>query len=409
MKILGIVAEYNPFHLGHLYHMEEAKRLTGATHTVIVMSGNFVQRGEPAIVDKWTRAAMAVDNGADLVLELPTVFASSSAEYFGQGGISLLDSLKVVDCVAYGSETGSHETLREAAEILVGESPVFKEVLQDGLERGLSFPSAREIAMNRVRPGLKGLLGHSNNILAVEYLKAAKRLGSAMEFKAVLRRGADFNETGLKSGSFSSATALRGELVENGSAGLESHLPKAAFMRLKETEKKQKGRFLGNEDYFSLIQYRLLVSEDDELRAVAGMREGLEYRLKKAARHAATYESFVETVQTKRYPRSAIQRLLIHLLLNLKKTDLEDFKNCGRSYGRVLGFNEKGREILKIAKKCSKTALLTNINRQMPMDPVLARMLGFDVKATDLYMLMSAKYGDPWAGNQDMLRRPYSI
>jgi len=406
VKVLGIIAEYNPFHLGHMHHLNESKRLTGSTHSIAVMSGNFVQRGEPAIVDKWARAEMAVANGVDLVFEMPFVFATSSAEYFGEAGVKLLESLGIVECVSYGSETGSAEQIENAAEFLAEENDDFKSDLKMYLSEGLSFPLAREKALEKTAPGLGDVLRHSNNILAVEYIKAAKRIGSSMDFVPVKRVGSRFNEISLDEHSFCSATAIRKELYKGGIENVKITMPLESFNILKDSESRGVS-YPRKEDLFNCLQYKIRAAGSEQLALVAGMREGLENRLKDAAYNSLYYESFIKMVESKRYPRSSVQRLLLHLLMDLKKNELNEFRNADMHYARVLGFNDKGKHLLKEIKKKSDTLIITNLNRQKPDSELLRRMLEYDMKATDFYMLLMMWKGCKLVERQDRVRDPY--
>ncbi len=406
MKVLGIIAEYNPFHFGHLHHLKESKVMTGSTHSIAVMSGNFVQRGEPAIIDKWARAEMAVKNGIDLVLEMPFVFATSSAEYFGEAGVKLLDSLGIVECVSYGSETGSAEQIEKAAEFLAEENDDFKSCLKKYLSEGLSFPLARQNALENSMPGLGNVLRHSNNILAVEYVKAAKRIGSSMDFVPVKRIGSSFNERSLNEHSFSSATAIRKELYKGGTALVKNMVPKESFKILTDYNNCTSS-YPGKEDLFNCLQYKIRTAGYDELASIEGMREGLENRLKAAAYSSLDYESFIKMVESKRYPKSSVQRLLLHLLMDLKKNELNEFRKTDMHYARVLGFNDKGKHLLKEIKKKSDTRIITNVNRQKPDTELLRRMLEYDIKATDFYMLLMMWKGCKSVKSQDRVREPY--
>jgi len=406
MKVLGVVAEYNPFHFGHLHHLNESKRLTGSTHAIAVMSGNFVQRGEPAIIDKWSRAEMAIKNGIDLVLEMPFVFATSSAEYFGEAGVGLLDSLGIVECISYGSETGSAKKIEEAAKFLAEENNDFRISLRKNLSEGLSFPSAREKALKNTAPQLVGVLNHSNNILAVEYIKAAKRIGSSIDFLPVKRVGSSFNKSSLDEHSFSSATAIRKELHKCGVKNVKSLIPTESLRILMDFETCNIP-YPKKEDLFRCLQYKLRTTDIEELVPIEGMREGLENRLKSAAYHSLNYESFIKNVESKRYPKSSLQRLLLHMLMNLEKSELNEFRKAPSHYARVLGFNDKGKQLLRNIKNESDTMIITNVNRQKPYSELLNRMLAYDMKATDFYMLLMMWKGSKSVKSQDKLREPY--
>ncbi|NTV90828.1 MAG: nucleotidyltransferase family protein, partial [Clostridiales bacterium] len=223
MSVLGIIAEYNPFHNGHLYHLRKSRLLTGARYVVCVMSGNFIQRGGPAIADKWSRAEMALSCGADLVIELPAVYAMSSAEYFAGGGVSLLNSLGIVDFLSFGSECGNLDEMKTLAEILSSEPAEYKAFLKDALDTGISYPAARESALMKYLSRtscngfpdealkLAGIIKSPNNILGIEYLKAIMRTGSVIKPVTVGRTGSAYNSEELQ-GTMSSATAIRKSL-----------------------------------------------------------------------------------------------------------------------------------------------------------------------------------------------------
>jgi predicted nucleotidyltransferase len=220
MKTIGIVAEYNPFHNGHLYQLQASRGQTGADCAVVVMSGNYTQRGEPAIVDKWARAEMALHSGADLVIELPVAYAMGSAEYFAYGAVKLLDSLNAVNMICFGSEAGSIEKLSAAAAILADEPESYKSYLKDYLSKGLSFPAARQKAISSYckntygKDDLSSLLKSPNNILGIEYLKALRRLKSNIVPMTIERVGNEYNQAEL-TGKMSSATSIRKTIREN--------------------------------------------------------------------------------------------------------------------------------------------------------------------------------------------------
>ena len=216
-KVLGIIAEYNPFHNGHLYHLEQAKKLTGSSYTVAIMSGNFTQRGSTAIIDKWSRAEIALNCGIDLVLELPTLYATSSAENFADGAVKILNSLKVVDYLAFGAETSDMDILSPIADVLYKEPKAYKLLLSSELKKGISFPKARENALmlylGNIRKYLN-ILNNPNNILGLEYMKALKKNNSIIEPVAITRFEAGYNDVSY-SGNIASATAIR-NIIKNG-------------------------------------------------------------------------------------------------------------------------------------------------------------------------------------------------
>ena len=217
MKNLGIIAEYNPFHKGHEYHLKESLKATGAQNVICVMSGNFVQRGEPAIIDKWARAEIALKNGVDLVLELPVIFSAASAEYFAFGAVSILEATGIVDCLCFGSESGKISDLQAMADIFHEETPKFKELLMKNLSAGFSYPKARELAASQYTSSSSGsALQLSNNILGIEYLKALRKLGSRIQPVTIKRTGSHYNDETFSS-TIPSATAIRNVLLGPGS------------------------------------------------------------------------------------------------------------------------------------------------------------------------------------------------
>lgn len=226
MGILGIIVEYNPFHNGHLYHLQTSKELTKCDYTIAVMSGNFVQRGEPAIVDKWKRTQMALKAGIDLVIELPVVYATSTAENFAYGAVKLLDSLKIVDCFSFGSEKGDLNELTKIAEILLEEPIYYRKALKEYLKSGITFAKARELALQKVinNNEIEKILQTSNNILAIEYLKSLKKIGSSITPFTIKRKGSLYTSLELK-GEFASASSIRKHIFEKGLEGLEKYIP----------------------------------------------------------------------------------------------------------------------------------------------------------------------------------------
>ena len=237
MKVLGIVSEYNPLHSGHVYHIKASLEKTGATHTICVMSGHFVQRGEPALVDKWARTTMALQSGIDLVLELPVVFSCASAELFAYGAVRTLHHTGIVDYLSFGSEQGELGSLWRIASALYDEPAVYRDLLRKHLSDGHSFPVAREKALTGYLRGLpENIMSQSNNILAIEYLKALKSLRSNMQPTTIKRHGSSYQSTVINQ-SFSSASAIRSFLKDGGSINnplLAGNLPEASLRILQE-------------------------------------------------------------------------------------------------------------------------------------------------------------------------------
>ncbi len=397
MKVLGIVAEYNPFHNGHLYHLETSRALTGADCVVAVMSGNFTQRGEPAVVDKWARAEMALHYGVDLVIELPVLYAMSSAEYFAYGAIKLLDSLGVVDTMCFGSESGLINKLERIAAILFDEPDEYKTLLKACLSSGKSFPAARQRALSEYlkakyhKDDLSELLKNSNNILGIEYLKALKRLNSRIVPLTVGRVGNSYNAVEL-TGSLSSATSIRKVLSANPWFGarelLESCMPNTSLAIMERETEAGRGP-LFPQDYAQLLLSTLRKMTNDEIRNLPYMESGLENRIKLAADNSAAWQELVDNICTRRYTITRVQRILFSALASLDNDSLEYFTRLGGpAYIRILGFNETGRKLLSKIRGKSTLPVITKTagHKNSPVDGV-ARMLKLEAAATDQYVI----------------------
>lgn len=399
MNVVGIIAEYNPFHNGHQFHLQSAKEICGARYAVCVMSGHFLQRGEPALFDKWSRAAMAVAAGADLVFELPYVYACRSAGVFARGGVALLAATGIVTHLCFGSEQGSLEQLQGIAGPLAEEPPAFKALLQEALQNGCSFPAARQLALQQYcnladRSAFSAapeLLNYPNNTLGIEYLIALTKLSSSIIPVTLKRQGAGYHDQTID-GSMASATALRKLLATSGlTEQFRFAVPAPVVQIMEQCMAQQRGPVFAA-DYTRIILACLRRMPLAELAALLDVSEGLEYKLKTAANTAASLESLLSAVKSKRYTRTRIQRILTYCLLNFSKNLAESFDQSGPQYLRVLAFSKQGQELLKLLRK---TASLPVIHRPAAYvssttptpSSQLAQMLQFDVLATDLYML----------------------
>lgn len=389
-EVLGIVAEYNPFHNGHLYHIQKTKEMTGAKFVVCVMSGNFVQRGNTSIVDKWTKTQMALASGIDLVLELPTIYSVSSAESFAQGAMKILDNLGIVDTVSFGTETDDFAALNNIATIITEEPKEYVNMLKEELKQGVSFPKAREQALIKylnddVR--YKDILNSPNNILGVEYLKALKQLKSKITPIAIKREKVYYNDNVIVD-DFASATAIRKLVTNKEFAGLLKVVPRVTYETLlKEYE-------VGNvvldiQRFEKEIFYTLRRMSVNEIAELPDVSEGLENTIKNAANFCNNIKDFINMVKTKRYTQTRIQRILLFALLGITKKDMQAAKKVV-PYARVLGFNEKGKLLLSgISQNNPKMDVITSVKRFMDnnTNKTYKRMLEIDIFATDVYTL----------------------
>lgn len=392
MKVAGIIAEYNPFHNGHKFHIDEVRRKTGADYVVVVMSGDFVQRGGPAIVDKRTRAKMALLSGADLVLELPVIAACASAETFARTGVGILNALGVVTHLGFGCETCDLDLLQSLAALFDTEPDDYKELLSSYMKQGLSFPSARAKAANAYLKDVDGqieeVLNNPNNILGIEYIKALRQFDSKIIPCGILRQGNHYADEDL-TGTLSSATAIRKELYRS-SEEISSHLwaqiPKDATLLLKEY-------FTDHvpirEDHFSqLLHYRLL-GEKDRYEEYYDCKGDLSNRILNHLESYTSYSSFVDLLKTKNQTYTGISRALLHLLLGIKDTHYQDLADTGFApYARVLGFRKASAGLLKALDK-GTIPVITKLSQDEVLlsetDPVRARLLQLDISCSHIY------------------------
>lgn len=407
MRVLGIVSEYNPFHNGHLYHLKKSMEKTKADYSVCIMSGNFLQRGEPALFDKWVRAEAAVKNGIDLVLELPAVFACSSAEFFAQTAIAIFNGLGCVDYISFGSENGDIHTLYQVAEILAHEPDSYKELLKRNISKGITFPLARKIAINEMS-ALGEVLDTPNNILGIEYIKALIRTQSNITPLTMQRMGANYHDQEIQS-NICSATAIRNKLQEqnNNIQFIRDVIPAPTFDILERNiEAGITPLYLA--DLYTFISYKILISDSSELGDVFSAVEGIENRISNIIRNARSIEDLIRLIKSKRYTQTSIQRLLIHILLGIKKYSMQKLildKSC--LYGRVLGFSSKGAQLIRYIKEkeINTIPLITNINKEVPPNSPISQLLHYDILASDIYHLASNRYN--LYSDSDYVKKPF--
>lgn len=387
MKILGIIAEYNPFHNGHAYHLKKSKEEVGADVTVAVMSGNFVQRGEPAVLNKWIRSEMAVRNGVDLVLELPFVFACNNAEIFAKGSVNLINSLGCVDYLSFGSEEGEVQPLEKIADFLEPESEEFSSAVREFAGEGISYPRAREKALSLLLGQKYGqLLKSPNNILGIEYLKQIKVLNSHVNPVTITRHGASVNETDPLT-SIAGATAIR-RLLDDGKYDEALKYLTTPSQKMIEDNK---NIITDLEQFNQLLIYSIFTKSDDQLMDIYSITEGLENKVRDSAKDATSVNDLIKLIKSKRYTETRIKRILIHILLNLTKSSTSRIIDENQMYTRVLAFNEKGASLLKSIKKeeCSEIPIITNIRKERDMLDGCQDLFDYDILASDIYNLVT--------------------
>lgn len=361
LKTMAVICEYNPFHNGHKYQLIEHKKELGADACLCLMSGSFVQRGAPAVYDKWTRAKDAVENGADLVLELPVVYSAQSAQRFCYGAVKLLDKLGIVDYLSFGSECGDITTLEDAANVI--NSPEFKALIEEKLKTGISYPAARTAVLKENYPKTdESLVNSPNNILSLEYISALKEINSKI-VPETIKRNLDF----------ASASAIR-EKMSNGES-VNALIP----TETRETYDKKA--------YDNLVLYHFRKERLEALQEICDMAEGLEYKFKKASQLATTCDELAEAVKSKRYTRTRIDRICVNSLLGIEDyhTEFEP------QYARVLAFNEQGQQLLAKMKKLSQIPVITKVADATPDNDEYKIMLEKDLLATDIYSILTNK------------------
>lgn len=386
MSVTGIIVEYNPLHNGHIYHINKTKQITGCKYIVAVMSGNFVQRGEPAIINKWARAKAALLSGIDLVIELPTIFSISSAESFAFGSISILNSLGIVDNVCFGSEVGDIDKLYYISKILYQEPEEYRYMLKKYIKSGLSYPAARQYSLykyiidkndvNVNTNDIEKLIKNPNNILSIEYIKALLTLNSNIKPYTIKRIISSYNDEKL-SGCISSATAIRKSFYDE---IIKTSLPQYSYKILE--EEKNNGRApITIDDFSNIILYKLRTEGLDYISSILDVNEGLEYKIKKASEDSSSISDLIKKIKSKRYTESRIKRILIYSLLGITKEYWKNNIKSDLKYIRILGFNSNGKKLLKEIKTKSNISIITNPSQK---DSILLEM---DIKATDLYVL----------------------
>ena len=394
MNIAGITAEYNPFHTGHAYQISALKAQLGPdTSVVAVMSGNWVQQGRPAVTDKWTRARMALNGGADLILELPTVWAAASAESFARGAVELLCRCGVIDTLCFGSETGELAPLLAAAECL--DSPDYPEQLRKALEGGASFAAARQAAVEALIGPAGAALASPNNNLGVEYLRALRSLHSNIKPVTIRREGAAHNSLDRTGEGFRSATQLRQHLARGEWEAVRPYVP-AGNLDILQSAPLADPR-LGERAVLACL--RKMTAEDWAKLPDAGAGEGLPQRLERAGRQCQSLDDFFTLAKTRRYAMARLRRMALWAFLGLTAADVP----AEPPYLRVLGFNARGREVLKQMKTTAQLPILTKPAHARELDGPGRRLFELEAQCTDLYGLFLPQLPPP---GQEWTRGP---
>lgn len=339
MKAVGLIVEYNPFHNGHKYHLEKAMEISKGDISIAVMSGNFLQRGEPALLNKWLRAEMAIENGVDVVVELPSFYSNQTAELFGEGAVKIADRLKC-SSIVFGAEEADITKLTKLAEIQLGDD--FHRIIKEKLATGLSYPNCAAMAYEEIC-GEKNIL-NPNNILGIEYIKALKKLRSETKALCIKREKAGYHDM-ESTDKIASASGIRKMLFEKRYKEIKEVLPKASYDIIMNNLDKC-AQF---KNFYPLIRFSL-IKDKDNLSSIQDMEEGLWNRLYRGALKHTDFDSFIEEISSSRYTQSRISRVLSHVLLGMEKDEINEARK-GIPYVRVLGYSTKGAEYMKMLKQ----------------------------------------------------------
>jgi predicted nucleotidyltransferase len=396
MKSVGLIVEYNPFHNGHAYHLQASKEAAEADVVIAVMSGNFLQRGEPALVSKWHRTKMALLNGVDIVFELPYRFATQKAETFANGAVSILDAVGC-DSLCFGSESGDLSLFLQTIDYLEKQHQSYNENIKQYIETGVSYPKALSLAFQQLPDSEKYLdLAKPNNILGLEYIKAIKHQKYALTPMTIPRKNANYHDQDFSSATIASATSIRKAIFadSDGKSAIDQYVPNPTKQLLKEYLHFYQV-FHQWENYWSYLQFRLIHSTPEDLREIYEMEEGLENRLLAAALESNNFHEFMQRIKTKRYTWTRLQRLCVHILTNTKKEEMSTLSEKA-SYLRLLGMTSKGREYLNKNKSHLSLPLISKLSSYKKKE------INQDIKAARVYSL-----GIPSLIKNKMIRQEY--
>lgn len=377
MKACGIIVEYNPFHHGHVHHLKASKQKTNADIVIAVMSGNFLQRGEPAIIDKFHRTKAAIQSGVDIVIELPYPYAVQSSDLFAKGAVYSLYEIGV-DALCFGSESGMIEPFIQATALLNKSNDTYEHVLHRQLNQGDAFPIASSKAYDAI--GLNSLnINQPNNILGLSYTKTIINHQLPIKPFTIKRIYNEYHDTSIHH-SIASATSIRKEILHN---GINKHIINTvptSTLRQVQTYKDITSIWHEWEAYFPYLYYKIISTDASELRNILGVDEGIEYRIKEAAFNATTFMDLLNKTKTKRFTMTRLQRMFTHILTHTTKKEIESYNELDSvPYLRLLGMNENGRAYINQMKKHLNIPLISNLKRDLP------KKLQVDERATNIY------------------------
>lgn len=376
MKACGLVVEYNPFHHGHLYHVQKAKQITNCDVTIAIMSGSFLQRGEPAIIDKFKRTKAALHAGIDIVLELPYAYAVQSSNLFAKGALLSLNKLGVTS-ICFGSELGKIDPFIAHIQQMNLQKQQFDRHVHSFMNSGMSYPRAVSAAYEQI-----GIINHHvtkpNNILGFHYIKTISDYNLAIEPYTIKRVANNYHDKQIQ-GSIASATSIRLQLQDHANtAPIQHTLPDASLLTLQQYFQ-ETNTFHNWENYFSSLYYKMITSQMKDLSEIHLMEEGIENRIKSQIEHATSFARLMQELTTSRYTKARLQRGLTHILTNTSKDEMQEFHSSQIPYIRILGMNAKGQAYINQQKKQLDVPLFTKLDRKN------AALLHMEERATKTY------------------------
>lgn len=392
MKTAAIIAEYNPFHNGHAYQLSEVRKRSDADFLIILMSGDFVQRGTPALFDKYVRAEAALKNGADLVLELPLAFATGSAQRFAEGAVSILSGLGIVDELWFGSEEGNLARFEQLAGILSDEPSAYQDLLKQALRKGLSYPAARSLALSEYSRAIsiEAFLKEPNNILGLEYILALKKHRCPIQPRTLQRTGSGYH-TDQMEGFFSSATAIRSQLLSGNLSTVRTTVPEKCYSLYE--EKILRKSFVGPDQISEALQYQLWKESRESLCRILDINEDLANRIIHLRPDFRSFESYAELLQTRNQTRVAMQRALLHILLGITWEDAE-IHFSGQRLVRMLGMSDTARKGKLLSGIDKKGPIVVTAN---PGTHILKDQYAKDLFASEYYQTVGCRNsGEPF-------------
>lgn len=381
MKAVGIVVEYNPFHNGHYYHVTQSKKITNADVVVAVMSGPFLQRGEPSLVSKWHRAKMALQSGVDIVVELPYVYSTANAPVFAEGAIFLLDALQC-DAFSFGSEEGKLEPFINTANLIEEHNEEYNALIKKYVSTGTSYPQSLYYAYEQLKQKKNENyidLSKPNNILGYHYIAAAKKFNLSIQPMTIQRLHAGYHDAINETSTIASATGIRKEIFQKRNVeAIRNFVPNSTYVHLVEWQQ-QFSKFVDWDAFWPLLKYAIMRYHPENLRAFADVSEGIEYALIKHVKHSENFSQFMSDIKSKRYTWTRLQRMLTHIFTGITKDELHQFKHP--TYIRLLGMTKNGQAYLSERKKNLKLPIISRVAQAKD------QMLQIDIRASEMYAL----------------------